>query len=150
MTRTSYPRLAEERRVWSEPQVGWDRFGWVIKSTPDTSRKGRGAAFRACEPRADQRVIGLSDLASRFCGRHKSHSVRPDANARTQTLPGEGRRVGRHCAGRSANDQPFGDRFEIGAEMHRTLVDEDGLLGRLDADIAVHRLIRELRLVRAH
>src|SRR2546421_1297363 len=32
--------------------------------------------------------------------------------------------------------------------MHRTLVDENGLLGWLDADVAIHRLIRELRLVR--
>src|SRR3954463_14598712 len=33
--------------------------------------------------------------------------------------------------------------------MYRALVDQDFLFGRLDADIAVHRLIRELRLVGA-
>ena len=32
--------------------------------------------------------------------------------------------------------------------MHRALVDEDRLFGRLDADIAIHRLVGELRLVR--
>mgnify|MGYP003528885187 CR=1 FL=1 len=34
--------------------------------------------------------------------------------------------------------------------MHRALVDENGLLGRLDADVAIHRLICELRLVTRH
>ena len=69
-------------------------------------------------------------------------------------MPGRNRVHGRAAVsagiapGRGADQELFGDRFEIGAEMHRALVDEDGLLGRLDADIAVHRLVRELRLVR--
>ncbi len=39
---------------------------------------------------------------------------------------------------------------KVGAEMHRTLVDQDRLFGRFDPDIAVHRLVGELRLVGTH
>ena len=84
------------------------------------------------------------------CRRSESGAVRLEANARTQPRPGQGGGIGGHRAGRGADQELFGDRFEIGAEMHRALVDQDRLLGRLDADIAVHRLIRELRLVRTH
>src|SRR3954462_7793996 len=84
---------------------------------------------------------GPSDL------RYEGRAVRLDANARTQAAPGQGRGVGRHCAWRGADQKLCRDRLEIGAEMHRTLVDEDRLFGRLDPDIAIHRLVGELRLM---
>src|ERR1700730_2249184 len=67
-------------------------------------------------------------------------------NARPQPRPWQGCSVGGHRARRGADQKRLGDRFEIGAKMHRALVDEDGLFGRLDADIAIHRLIGEMRL----
>src|ERR1700738_1491199 len=79
---------------------------------------------------------------------NESGAVRLDADARTQPSPRQCGGVGGHRAGRGADQELFGDRFEVGAEMHRALVNEDRLFGRLDPDIAVHRLIRELRLVR--
>jgi hypothetical protein len=72
------------------------------------------------------------------------------AETRTQPRPWQCRGIGRHRAGCCADDQLLRDRFEIGAEMHRAFVDQNGLLQGFDADIAVHRLIRKLRPVGAH
>src|SRR5258708_38227488 len=93
-------------------------------------------------------VVQLSDVVS-SCG-IENGAVRLDADAGTQARPGQRRWVGRHRAGRGADQQLFSDRLEIGAEMHRALIDENGLFGRLGTDIAVPRLIGELRLVRTH
>ena len=68
------------------------------------------------------------------------------AQARAQTTPGQGGGIDRHRPRRGADEDRLRDRLEIGTEMHRALVDEDGLLGRLDADLPVHRLIGHLRL----
>src|SRR5207237_8833389 len=77
-------------------------------------------------------------------------AVRFEGGARTESRPWQVSGIGRHRAGCGADQKLLCDRLEIGAEMHRALVDEDGLLGWFDADIAIHRLIRELRLVRTH
>ena len=58
-------------------------------------------------------------------------TIRFEANAWPQFGPGKQSGIGRHRARRGANQQPFGDRFKIGAEMHRALVYKDRLFGRL-------------------
>src|SRR5690606_12494461 len=46
-----------------------------------------------------------------------------------------------------ADQNGLRDRLEVGTEMHRALVDEDGLVARFYSDEAIHGLIGHLRLV---
>src|SRR6516164_2361192 len=95
----------------------------------------------------DGRHVLLSGDRSLGCG-SKSGAVWPQANAGTKPRPGKARWVGRHRARCGADQELGSDRLKIGAEMHRALVDQDFLRRRLDADIAIHRLIGKLRLMR--
>src|SRR5580692_5164816 len=83
----------------------------------------------------------LSDgggMGFRMMSRSEGRTVWFEADARPQPGPGKGNGIGRHGARCRADQQLFGDRLKIGAEVHGALVHENGLFGWLDPDIAKH------------
>src|ERR1700687_2220122 len=131
-----------EVRTSSKPISGWAcrSLRIAVSSSAKPSMRSMLGMFLS---------VGRRFRACGGCGR-EWRAVGLDPNTRTQPRPRQCRGVGGHRARCGAYQKPFGDRLEIGAKMHRALVDENRLLGRFDADIAIHRLIGELRLARTH
>src|SRR5579859_3503083 len=121
--------------------------GWACRSRLMAVSSSAKASMRSIVG------IGLSDGGGVSFWRKRRYECRAvwfEPNARAQSGPGQGGGVGRHGAGRSADQEFFGDRLKVGAEVHGTLVHKDRLFGRFDPDIAKHRLIRQLGFVRTH
>src|SRR5262245_12689523 len=77
----------------------------------------------------------------------KDGTERAQTHAGPQSREGKLGGIGDHRAGRGDDENLFGDRLEVRAEMNRALERENLLRARLDAEMTEDRLIRRLQFL---